>query len=275
VLSASRALALNVASGRPLPKVDALRDLYAAGTTPRHGEVIMVAGRSGTQKSGFALWLCNQLGLRTHYFSADMSPFTASARVASTRSGMTTDEVEKAMANPGSAEAQHVEDSLRGSKISFAFGSPITYRNIDTELDAYVELHDENPEIICFDNLMDFDEAEADYGKQMEVMQLATELARKTGATTLILHHASDKSLDAKLDPYLPPGRRDIKNGMAEKPELALGVGLNPHTLDYYVATLKQRMGPSDASGRTFITMKAEPALTRFHARTAPTKLVL
>lgn len=266
MLTAKRALALNVESGRPLPRVDELAALYAGGTIPRHGEVIMVAGRSGTQKSGFALWWVNKMNLRTLYLSADMSAFTASARIASTRSGMTTPQIEAAMADPDSDEAAHIEDCLAGSNIQFSFGSPITWRNIDTELDAYVELWDEYPEVIVADNLMDFENAEADYTEQMAVMQMATELARNTGATFLILHHASDKSWDARTDPWNPPSRDQIKNGMAEKPELTLGVALNPHTGEYNIATLKQRMGKCDPTGRTFITLRCEPELTRFHA---------
>jgi len=225
----------------------------------------MVAGRSGTQKSGFALWLVDQLDLPTLYFSADMSAFTASSRIASTRAGIPTEEVEAIMAAGGEEQGDLV-DFLRDSKIQFSFGSPISWRQVDQELDAYVELNDAYPEVIVFDNLMDFEGAESDYAAQMEVMQMVTELARSTGATVFLLHHASDKSWDARQDPYVPPSRDQVKGGMSEKPEKSLAVALDPNTLEYRIAVIKDRSGPCDPTARRFITMRCEPELTRFHA---------
>ena len=267
MLNAARALSLNSESGKKLPEVAGLQGLYQNGLTLRHGQVIMIAGRSGSQKSGFALWLCDELGLDTLYFSADMSAFTASSRLASKRAGLTTEEVEAALASKGE-HANAVFEAVRESKIQFSFGSPITWRQVDEELDAYVELHNKFPEIIIFDNLMDFEGAESDYTAQMSVMQSVTELSRDTGATVIIMHHASDKAWEAKTDPWSPPSRDQIKGGLSEKPEVSLSVALDPNTLDFNVAVVKQRMGPQDPSARRWVTLRCEPQLTRFHKRT-------
>lgn len=267
MLTPGRALTLNIESGKPLPRVDGLEDLYRRGCTPRHGEVVMVAGRSGSQKSGFALWWVEQMRLPTLYFSADMSAFTASARIASTMTGLTTPEVELVM----SAEAGRDEEKrellalLTESKISFSFGSPITWWQVDDELNAWVDTYDSWPSVVVIDNLMDVQDCESEYAAQMEAMQRFTELARETGATVIILHHATDKGHDAAADPYNPPGRKDIKNGLGEKPELCLGVALDPYSKLFKIATLKQRMGPSDQTGKTFAKVLAEPEKTRFH----------
>lgn len=265
VLTPSRSLALHAEAGKPLPKVPDLRDLYRIGVTPRHGEVVMIAGRSGTQKSGLALWMVSEMKIPTLYFSADMSPFTASSRLACKALGKPTEEVERMMTTPeGKRECM---DALKDERITFAFGSPITWRAVEQEFTAYVELWDSYPEAIVLDNLMDFENAESDYSEQMAVMSNCTEISRATGSTTFILHHASDKSWDAKTDPYSPPARNDIKNGLAEKPELALTVALDPYSMDYKIACVKQRMGPSDPSARTWATLKCEPSVTRFHAK--------
>ncbi|UZJ23737.1 AAA family ATPase [Rhodococcus antarcticus] len=239
-------------------------DLYKAGCRPRHGEVVMVAGRSGTQKSGFALFWVAQMNLPSLYFSADMSAFTASSRLASMETGDTTEELEAGMASGGEHRERYLQ-ALNGSNITFSFGSPISWRQIDEEMEAYVELWDCYPEVIVFDNLMDFDGAESDYTAQMEVMSNVTELARATGATVILLHHASDKSWEAKADPWAPPSRDQIKGGLSEKPELSLSVALDPMSLDYRVAVVKQRMGPSDPTARSYTTMRCEPSRTRFH----------
>lgn len=264
MLNPGRALSLNADSGRPLPRVEAFESLYMGGCTPRHGEVIMVAGRSGTQKSGFALFWVDEMNLPTLYFSADMSAFTASSRLASKRHRATTEEVERMMAGSPDVQ-QEVLDGLADSNITFSFGSPITWRQIDEELDAYVELWDTFPEVIVFDNLMDFDGAESDYTEQMAVMSSLTELARDTGATVLILHHATDKSWDAIKDPWQPPSRDQVKGGLSEKPELSLSVALDPNTLEYRVAVIKQRMGPCDPTARRYAIMRCEPEYTTFH----------
>jgi hypothetical protein len=227
----------------------------------------MVAGRSGTQKSGFALFWVDEMGLSTLYFSADMSAFTASSRIASKRTGLTTEEIEHAIEQGGIGKTE-VLSALADSNITFSFGSPITWRQVDEELDAFVELHDAWPDVIVFDNLMDFEGAESDYTEQMAVMQGVTALARDTGSTVIVMHHASDKSWDAKTEPWQPPSRDQIKGGLSEKPELSLSVALDPNTLEYRVAVIKQRMGPSDPTARKYAVMRCQPELTRFHRAT-------
>lgn len=262
MLTPGRSLALNIDGGKPLPQVPAFEALYDMGFAPRHGQVIMIAGRSGSQKSGLGLFWVAEMNLPTLYFSADMSAFTASARLASMATLETTEMVEEGMALGGHARQKYV-DALAESNITFSFGSPITYRAIDEELDAWVELHDAYPEVIVFDNLMDFEGAEADYTAQMAVMQNVTELARYTKATVIILHHASDKSMD-KNHPWNPPSRQEVKGGLSEKPELALSVALEPGTLVYRVAIIKQRMGFNDPTAQTFAVLQCVPEYTRF-----------
>jgi hypothetical protein len=266
MLNAARALSLNSESGKKLPEIPALTGLYQNGLVLRHGQVIMIAGRSGSQKSGFALWLADELDLDTLYFSADMSPFTASSRLASKRAGLTTDEVERALLEKGE-HADAVFRAVEESKVRFSFGSPITWRAVDEELDAAVELFNKFPDVIIFDNLMDFEGAESDYTAQMAVMQSVTELSRDTGATVIVMHHASDKAWEAKTDPWSPPSRDQIKGGLSEKPEVSLSVALDPNTLNFNVAVVKQRMGPQDPSAKRWTTLRCEPELTRFHRK--------
>lgn len=224
----------------------------------------MIAGRSGTQKSGLALYWTVQMNLPTLYFSADMSPFTASSRIASMVTGETTEMVECGMAAGGKDRERYMR-ALADSRLTFSFGSPITWRAIEEELEAYIELWDTYPEVIVCDNLMDFENAETDYTEQMAVLSGITELARFTGATVFVLHHASDKSWEAKADPWAPPSRDQIKNGLAEKPELSLTVALDPMSMEYRIAIVKQRMGPSDPTARKYATIRCEPEKTRFH----------
>ncbi|MEU8133216.1 AAA family ATPase [Streptodolium elevatio] len=272
MLTAGRSLALNAESGRELPRIEAFADLYAMGVCPRHGEVVMIAGRSGTQKSGLALFWVAQMNLPTLYFSADMSAFTASSRLASMMTRDTTAMVEAGMAEGGQFRADYLA-ALAHLNLTFSFGSPITWRAVQEEMEAYVELWDAYPQVVVFDNLMDFEGAESDYTEQMAVMQGCTELARDTGATVIILHHASDKAWEAKTNPWAPPSRDQVKGGLSEKPELSLAVALDPTSMAYNVACIKQRMGPCDPTASRYTTMICEPEYTRFK-RAVPREIV-
>jgi hypothetical protein len=266
VLNPARALSLNAEAGRPLPKVKELSALYNRKVTPRHGEVIMVAGRPGAQKSGFALWWTMKMGLPTLYFSADMSAFQASSRIASMQTGYTVDTIEGFMAL-GTEESERILAAMSSAEhLTFKFGA-ITWQGIDYALEAYVELHNAYPQVMVLDNLMDIEGTASDYTAQMEAMQVISDLSRETGATVIVLHHASDKAPRTKGKPYLPPARDEVKGGLAEKPELSLTVALDPNTLDFNIACVKQRMGPGDPSGETYSTLQAQPEYTRFAPR--------
>ncbi|ABP53005.1 AAA family ATPase [Salinispora tropica] len=264
MLNARRALTLNHDAGKELPRIPALDDLYGIGCRFRQGQVIMIAGRSGTLKSMFATWLAAKWAVPALYFSADMSAYTASSRVAALVTGDLQEEIEEGMAR-GGGNRQRYLDALASLPLTFAFGTPITWRHIDEEIEAHVELHDSYPSIVVFDNLMDFEAAESDYTEQMAVMAGVTAFSRETGCTSIVLHHASDKSWDAKTAPYDPPSRQEVKGGLSEKPELSLTVALDPSTMEYKVAVVKQRMGPSDPTARRFARLTAEPERTRFH----------
>ena len=266
MLTASRALRRNIKAGEPLPRVEGLRDLYAMGFAPRRGNVIMVAGRSGSGKSALAQWWTAQLsrhGLSVLYFSADMSPFTASARLASMATGHTLEEVEQGMeSNP-----EYFTTAADEYPIRFAFDNPLTLEGIEQELLVDVALNNRYPDIIVIDNLVDFEGGESDYQAQMSIMQYVTELSRITGATVLILHHATDKT-DASV--RTPPSRRDIKSGLSEKPELTLTVAVDPDRDLLNIAVVKQRMGPADPTGTKFASLKADLAHSRLMALGSP-----
>src|SRR5699024_1373193 len=133
-------------------------------------------------------------------------------------------EVENGMVNGDQA---YYLEALERSRIKFSFRSPIRWDYVIEEINTWVTLHNRYPEVRVYDNLMDFENAESEYNEQMFVMQALSDLSRETGATILILHHASDKSWDADSRPFRPPSRREVKGGLSEKPEMTLSVALN------------------------------------------------
>lgn len=255
MLTASRALRLNAKAGRPLPRVDALEDLYALGIHPREGQVIMIAGRSGSMKTMFALnWLIG-MKVPTLYFAADMSAADMSKRLATILTGDPADVVENGMDRGGQYAARYIS-ALDELPFTFSFGAPISGRQMGQEIDAWVHLWDAFPPIVVCDNLMDVEGAESDYQGQMAAMSNLTDIARDTGSTVIILHHASDKSWDAKTDPWAPPSRDQVKGGMSEKPELSLSVAFNNRDMLLNVTAIKQRSGWNDPTAQTYAQLK-------------------
>lgn len=208
---------------------------------------MMITGRSGSGKSMFAMWLAQKMRLKTMYFSADMSRSDATARLAACVTGSRSDDI---LAAWDRGEGQKFTEALASSDIMFSFRNPMTWDSIERYIEAFVEIHDAYPDLFIYDNLKDFDGAESEYAPQMEVMQRLTELARYTGSTVIVLHHATDKGWDARSDPWHPPSRDQIKNGMSEQPELTLSVAIDQTSNRFGTAVIKQRSGRSDPAAQ-------------------------
>ena len=262
MLTASRAFVPRATSqGRALPHIPELSKLYSQfGLRLSHGQIIMVAGRPGAGKSAFALWLAMKTNLETLYFSADMSAATVTARMAAFYTGDTTAEVHAARDR---GEWEKYTKALEQSRIGFSFGSPITWSNVDQYIESHVEVYDRIPELFIFDNLKDIEDCQFDYGMQMEAMQNITELARNTGSTVMVLHHATNKG---GFNPVQPPPVAAIKNGMTEQPEVVFGVGLDSNTNEFGVALLKQREGKQDPNAMHYQSLRADPERNRYDA---------
>lgn len=268
-LGAVQALTQNAKSSPKLPEIKALQALYEYGAHPRIGELIMVAGRSGSMKSMFALWLVQNWNKDTLYLSADMSAFQASTRLASQIAQKTVDEVEFDFRN---GQGDYIVDALESSNIRFSFRSPIRWNTVTEELNAWVTLYNRYPEVIVVDNLMDLDESESEYAAQMFAMQVLSDLSRETGATILILHHATEGGWSEGTKPFLPVARKEIKNKLGEKPELTLSVAVNNVAmynglLDFHIAVVKQRMGRQDPSASEYMTFSVDPTRSTFYPR--------
>lgn len=249
----------------PLPtELDALWTFGGGqGVTPRHGQFITISGRSGSQKSGFALYWVRQMNLPTLYVSGDMTAFEATGRLVSMETGHTQSEVERWWNDP--IEGRRYREALESSNISFSFGNPITEEMVWGELNAWVEIHNEFPAILVIDNLMDIEGcAEEENSALRAAMSYFSGLVMDTGITVILCTHATDKSDRGENTPGMPASRREVKGGISEKPQLMFSVALDPDTLELRVAVIKNRNGPQDPSARTYAILQAFPEVTRF-----------
>ena len=230
----------------------------------------MLAGRSGSQKSGFALFWTRKMNLPTLYMSGDMTAFEATSRLICMETGHTVEDVERWWSDPEyGAQYRKVLDE---SNITFSFGQPITWKAIEHEIEAWVELYNEYPPIIVIDNLMDVEGcSDEDNATQREAMSNFSSLCRETGSTIIVIHHATDKSERGDMMPGKPPSRREVKNGVAEKPQVMFTVALDPESQELRIAVVKQRLGKSDPSASDYVRLQAYPEATRFGPRAVHT----
>jgi len=212
--------------------------------------------------------MAKELNLPTLYFSADNNVHTSLTRLLSStlqieRSKIVADlddeEIGKAM------EAQYMA-ALKGSPLQFCFDGSISLNDITAELDAYVEIFDEWPQVIIVDNLVNVEDARDREG-QSGILSELHYLSRVTGATVFILHHTSESgALGRSPDPRRAQGRAAIQNKVSHFPDLILTVAADSITGDFEIAAVKVRGEKSDPTAQSPYMLWADLARCTFYA---------
>jgi hypothetical protein len=108
--------------------------------------------------------------------------------------------------------------------------------------------------LIVIDNLMNV-AAESDNewaGLRMIMVELH-DMARKTEACVLILHHVSEQSEYGSTT--RPPARRSIHGKVSQLPALILTLGYDPIDGALNVAAVKNRFGPHTSDASNYATL--------------------
>jgi KaiC/GvpD/RAD55 family RecA-like ATPase len=242
-----------------MPHVPALRPLYNLGTKLRRGQLAMLVGRPGSQKSGFAMWLVKSWGLPTLYVSGDMSQYTAAMRVTSMHTGLTNDEIE-ARVNTG--DDAFISEALAESNIQFVFNSEPTLDDIDHEIDAWVERFDSYPSVLVVDNLLDMAPlSESSFQSNRNLLLEFKDLCRRTNAFVLVVHHNKEEG-----DPNYPAPSRAIQDKVSQTPEVAISIALDQSgdRPRFRGATVKNRGGPASQDATRWFELSADPSRTWF-----------
>lgn len=249
MLRLSRAWSGVTTKATPLPVV--WRALENHSIKFRRGQVCMVAAAPNAGKSMFSLIYAIKAKVPTLFFSADTDTTTVMIRAAAHLSQHKQLTVEKNI----TSHANHYDEYLAGmNHIQWVFDSSPSLDDIELEIKAYVELYGVSPELIIVDNLMNVAaETDNEWAGLRAIMMEFHDMARKTEACVLVLHHVSEQSEYGS--PIMPPARRAIHGKVSQLPAIILTLGYDPSNNILRVAPVKNRFGPHTADARDFATL--------------------
>lgn len=239
---------------RATPLRDVWPSLKDRHITFRRGQVCMVAAAPNVGKSMFALVYALEANVRTLFFSADTDTSTVMMRAASHISGHSQLTVESNLdSNPN-----WYNDKFEQMKnIQWVFDSSPSLDDIELEVKAYIELYGAAPELIVIDNLMNIAaETDNEWAGLRAIMMELHDMARKTEACVLVLHHVSEQTEYGQG--AQPPARRAIHGKVSQLPSLILTMGYDAYNKELLIAAVKNRFGPHNADGSNFIGLKVD-----------------
>ena len=249
MLDLSRAWSGVLTKATPLP--DVWVGLKAKEIKFRRGQVCMVAAAPNAGKSMFALIYAIKAAVPTLFFSADTDTTTVMMRAAAHTSGHSQITVESNLASNSHYYDHHFE---KFGHIKWVFDSSPSLDDIEMEIRAYVELYGIAPELIVIDNLMNVAaETDNEWAGLRAIMMELHDMARKTEACVMVLHHVSEQSEYGS--PTKPPARRAIHGKVSQLPALILTLGYDPAQAILSVAAVKNRFGPHTADASNYATL--------------------
>jgi len=251
VLRLSRAWQSTNVKATPLPDVWKSLNSTDVNVKFRRGQVCMVAAAPNAGKSMFALVYAIKANIPTLFFSADTDTATVMIRTAAHLSGHSQLTVETNLQN----NPRHYQDYLsKMQNIQWVFDSSPSLDDIEMEIKAYIELYGIAPELIVIDNLMNVAaETDNEWAGLRAIMMELHDMARKTEACVLVLHHVSEQSEYGS--PTMPPPRRAIHGKVSQLPAIILTLGYDPSQGMLRVAAVKNRFGPHYADASRWATL--------------------
>jgi predicted ATP-dependent serine protease len=220
----------------------------------RRGEVSMIAGPPGAGKSTAALAIAVKSGVPTLYASADSHESTMAIRALAMTTNMAQIDVEDQM----SERPEWASDVLREKigHIHWMFDASPTLGDLEDEISVYREIMGSDPQLIVVDNAVDVTHDSGDeFSSLRSLMREVKWWARETNAAFLILHHTSEG-----VEGRPCPPRSALHGKIAQIPSLIVTLGsVTPGVM--YAAAVKNRYGPADPTGQTFMSMEYVPSV--------------
>jgi RecA-family ATPase len=222
----------------------------------------MIAALASAGKSLLALWLSVQWvkrdGLLGFYYSSDSAELGQAARALAMSTDAVTIHDAGIMLDKQESWAINQMRSL--NRLFWSFESDMSYESIYEELLAFVELWGDVPDFMVVDNLTDIDGQDPDeVAKNARALKALKQLARKTGAAVIVLHHVSEDTRSWKGD--CPP-RWTVMGKIVSQPALVLTMSDRGRTRP--VACVKNRFGDDDRAGINSYPLRFNPENMHF-----------
>jgi len=216
----------------------------------------MVAAAPNAGKSMFSLIYAIKAKVPTLFFSADTDTTTVMIRAASHLSGHSQLTVESNLNTTDKYYERHLGNM---DNIQWVFDSSPSLDDVEAEVKAYIELYGLPPELIVIDNLMNIAaETDNEWAGLRAIMMELHDLARKTEACVLVLHHVSEQSeYGTGIN---PPPRRAIHGKVSQLCSVILTLGYDPFGQNLSVGVVKNRYGPHAADGSMAVPLTANYA---------------
>jgi KaiC/GvpD/RAD55 family RecA-like ATPase len=263
LLKLSRAWGTVTTKATPLPEV--WNDLTRFDIRFRRGQVCMVAAAPNAGKSMLALVYAIKAGIPTLFFSADTDTSTVMLRTAAAISGHTQLTVEQNLQR----SANYYDEAMASADhIQWVFDSSPTLDDIELEIKAYLELYGEMPQLIVIDNLMNVvAETDNEWAGLRAIMAEFHDMARKTEACVMVLHHVSEATEYGS--PEYPPPRRAIHGKVSQLPAIICTLGYDPLTNSLRISAVKNRFGKHSANASEYATLSVNFAACQIRSVTS------
>lgn len=263
-------MALAAKTGEPLPQVEALKDFYASGAEFYKGSVVMIAGMPAAFKSMFTLNVVHEMRVSCLYISADSDAATQISRLAAMITKDQSRGIRSAIAET-EAGASYYGEALADSMVQFAFDSNPDAYDIQDEIDAWVELYDEYPEVIVVDNLRNvFSGADNEHSGYKTVQQKLIDISRETGSCIITMHHMSEAGGRKSTD---PAPRSAIDGKVSQLPDMILSVAREDD--QFRMVAVKNRHNPDhpEAEQPHWQTLRVDGSTASFYHQEPLTSL--
>jgi hypothetical protein len=236
--------------------------MYAMGNEFHKGTVVMIAGMPAAMKSTFVLNLMHRMGVGCLYFSADSDAATQLSRLGGSILQEEHRNIRKNLDGPGQS---YYSSALEDTKVQFVFDSQPDAYDIEAEIDAWVELYDEYPEVIVIDNLRNIfvGDASNEHGGYKMIQQKLIDISRDTGACVITMHHMKEGGGRKATD----PAARSAVDGMVNQlPNQIISVARDGD--EFRMCVVKDREAPDhpEAEEEHWVRLRVDaPRATFYH----------
>lgn len=253
--SLAKTLRQGDSKGEALP--DVFKSFGRSGIKFRRGSLHMIAGQPGSMKTQLALALADEWKVPTLYVSNDSDETTVASRLIARRLRASTDRVEELMRSKPDWTARQLTGV---DHIRWNFNPNPSLPEVEEEILAFQEIYGVPPVLIVVDVLMRMDYVEeSERGTAFRVTDYLGKLAREYSACVIVVHHTTES-----VEGHPCPPRHAVLQKISQLPALILTLAPLYWSGDLAVACVKNRHGEQDPSGRTYVTLKADPSQNWF-----------